>query len=63
MYLIFIFVYKMLLVLVLNCIDSAYIKCPKIRYIKASDKIAYVNSGDQEQSHQGLHCLPLHKVF
>ena len=31
-----------------------------------SDEIVYANSADPDEtapSHQGLHCLPLHKVF
>ena len=43
-----------------------YRKCPNISYTKVSDKMAYANSVDpdqtapQEQSDQGLHCLPFH---
>ena len=42
-----------------------YGKHPKISNTKVSDKMAYVNSADpdqtaQEQSDQGLNCLPFH---
>ena len=33
-------------------------KCPKISYTKVSDKMAYANSADPDQTDQGLHCLP-----
>ena len=42
-------------------------KCPKILYTEVSDKIAYANSADPDQtapevavSDRGLHCLPFH---
>ena len=43
-----------------------YVFCTKIVYTKVSDKMAYANSADpdqtapEEQSDQGLHCLPFH---
>ena len=44
-----------------------YSKCPKLLFSKQSDKMAYANSADQEQtapkkeqSDQGLYCLPFH---
>ena len=39
-----------------------YSKCLKISYSKVSDKMAYANSVDPEQTvpDQGLHCLPFH---
>ena len=42
-----------------------YGKCPKILYTKISDKMAYANSVDPNQTalDQGLHCLPFHYVF
>ena len=41
---------------------AQYGKCPKNSNTKASDKMTYANSvdPDQEQSDQGLHCLPFH---
>ena len=41
-----------------------YGKCPKISYTKVSDKMAYANSADPdqtEQSDQGLHCFTIFK--
>ena len=51
----------------LCCPIIVYGKCPKIMN-KVSDKMAYANSADpdqtapvgQEQSDQGLHCLPFY---
>ena len=43
-----------------------YGKCLKILYTKVSDKTAYANSADPDQtapSDQGLHCLPFHSLF
>ena len=39
-----------------------YDKCPKILYTELSDKMAYANNVDPDQTapDQGLHCLPLH---
>ena len=42
-----------------------YGKCPKISYMKVSDKMAYANRADPDQtaapeSDQGLHCLPFY---
>ena len=40
-----------------------------ISYTKVSDKVAYTNSADSDQtapegaSDQGQHCLPFHQVF
>ena len=44
-----------------------YGKCPKILYGKVSDKMAYANSVDpdqtaQQQSDLGLYCLQFHYV-
>ena len=43
---------------------SSQCKCPKNSNTKVSDKMTYANSADpdqtQEQSDQGLHCLPFH---
>ena len=44
------------------------LNCPKISYIKVSDKIAYTNSADPDQTapegaDQSLHCLPFHYIF
>ena len=49
--------------------ENEYHKCPKISNTNVSDKMAYANSADpdqtapKEQSDQGLHCLPFHKLF
>ena len=46
--------------------NNIYSKCPKILYTQVSDKMAYANSTDpdqtapEEQSDQGLHCLSFH---
>ena len=42
-----------------------YSKSPKILYTKVSDKMAYANNADPDQSapDQGLQCLPFHLVF
>ena len=37
-----------------------YSKCPKISYTKVSDKMAYANCADTDQTAEGLHCLPFH---
>ena len=43
-------------------VSTVYSKCPKILYVKVSDKIVYANMQSQnrwlpqEQSDQGLHC-------
>ena len=39
-----------------------YSKCPKISYTKISDKIAYANNVDPDQTAPGLYCLPFHYV-
>ena len=41
---------------------TQYSKCLKISISKVSDKMAYANSVNPEQtaSDQGLHCLPFH---
>ena len=42
-------------------LNASYGKCPKILKTKVSDKMTYANSADpEEQSDQGLHCLPYH---
>ena len=47
-------------------ITMLYCKCPKILDTKVSDKMTYANNVDpdqtapEEQSDQGLHCLPVH---
>ena len=43
------------------CNSSSY-KCPKILYTKNSDKMAYANSADSDQSYQGLHCMLGHST-
>ena len=46
-----------------------YCKCPKILYTKVSDKMAYINIADLEQtapevkSDHGLHCLLFYYVY
>ena len=41
--------------------SDGYGKCPKISNSNVSDKMAYANSADpEEQSDQGLYCLPFH---
>ena len=46
-------------------IYGVYGKCLNILYRKASDKMAYANSLDPDQTapDQGLDCLPFHEVF
>ena len=45
-----------------------YDKCPQISYTKVSDKMAYANSVDPDQTapegavYQDLHCSPFHLV-
>ena len=40
-------------------------KCPKILFTKSSDKMAYANSVDLDQTAPGqdLHCLPFQQVL
>ena len=54
-------------VAVISVLGSAiiiYSNCPKILYTNVSNKVAYANSTNpdqtapEEQSDQGLHCLP-----
>ena len=40
-----------------------YGKCPNISFTKVSDKIAYTEQSDHDEIDQGLHCLPIYKVF
>ena len=48
---------------------KTYVKCPKISHTKVSDKMAYANSADPDQTApegavwSGLHCLPSIKYF
>ena len=48
----------------INNTIQKYGKCPKISYTNIYDKMAYANSADpdqnEEQSDQGLYCLPFH---
>ena len=52
-------VMNVIVIVIANIIVFVHGKYSKILYTRVADKMAYANSADaEEQSGQGLHCLP-----